>query len=321
MKYKKIIIISFATILFLILTGISTYAANDSTGMFIVDDGNTLDDRYTFGEYIRIVEPDHLKFGPNPDYPTGEQIVWFDNYRLVDNGSYLTSYSIIESGKTYTIVGICNHQYVTEVIYGNWPCQDKLYKYTCSLCSETYLENIPASIDHDYQIEIESYIPATCGTPGYALYECVYCKLSYSEETLDLNPNNHTITKATCSDPRTCTECGLTFGDPLDHKLDVWGQCKNCDYNTFKNTADDIGSWFSDGWSKLTGPVSNTFSGLFDSANDKIEEGKRTLNDLLSLFALVAFILVAIIVVKILNKKKTPERNSIYEWKDKNKQE
>lgn len=40
---------------------------------------------------------------------------------------------------------------------------------------------------------------------------------------------NHSWEYATCSAPTTCTICGETLGEPVDHSYDLKGKCSYCD--------------------------------------------------------------------------------------------
>ena len=51
---------------------------------------------------------------------------------------------------------------------------------------------------------------------------------------IDVQGHNHTWTDATCTTPKTCSECGVTEGKALEHAYDENGICSNCGHNKNK---------------------------------------------------------------------------------------
>ena len=89
----------------------------------------------------------------------------------------------------------CNHQY------------DNACDATCNICGATREVS-----DHTYTSAVTTQ--PTCGESGVMTYTCSACGDSYTESIAALG---HTWTDATCSAPKTCTVCGATEGEALEH--------------------------------------------------------------------------------------------------------
>ena len=65
--------------------------------------------------------------------------------------------------------------------------------------------------------------------------------------------HKHTFADATCTEPKTCTECGETEGEALGHTVNI-GQCATCgqllnpdgDITKLANINDKLGEYFND---------------------------------------------------------------------------
>jgi hypothetical protein len=62
-----------------------------------------------------------------------------------------------------------------------------------------------------------TFSEATCTSPK----TCTECGETEGE------PLGHTWVEATCTEPKTCTVCGLTEGAPIGHTKEI-GRCANC---------------------------------------------------------------------------------------------
>ena len=112
---------------------------------------------------------------------------------------------------------------------------------------------------HEYEQNMfyhPEMVPATCITPGVAVFECIYCDHYYTQPT-DIDPDAHdfdyfnfeVISPATCTEDGvnkyTCSDCGATKESvsPASHDLEETivyatcttdgsysAACKNCDY-------------------------------------------------------------------------------------------
>ncbi|MBR0447914.1 MAG: hypothetical protein IIX28_05585, partial [Clostridia bacterium] len=80
---------------------------------------------------------------------------------------------------------------------------------SCNVCGALRVS------DHVYTA-VET-TPPSCSAEGVRTYTCSVCSHSYTE-SIDLL--NHTWSDATCAAPKTCTVCGATEGNPLDHVYD-----------------------------------------------------------------------------------------------------
>ena len=97
--------------------------------------------------------------------------------------------------------------------------------YTCTSCDNSYIITIDAS--HNYNLVSEK--AASCTVAGEKKYSCSACGDSY----IDLIAvKSHNYKSATCTAPKTCSECGKTEGSALGHSDSII--CSRCGENTFE---------------------------------------------------------------------------------------
>lgn len=91
----------------------------------------------------------------------------------------------------------------------------------CRVCGA---ENMDApALGHDHQPA--EVVEPDCWSDGYTLYRCTRCRDSYKS---DFTPRRgHLWKDATCTEPATCTDCGITDGEPLGHQF-TDGICDRC---------------------------------------------------------------------------------------------
>jgi len=90
----------------------------------------------------------------------------------------------------------CSHSYTSKVTMAASCTQNGLRTYTCSFCSLSYTELIPAT-GHSYTAEV---CPPNCTSIGYTVYTCGNCFYRYQNDYLDATP--HTYANG------SCTACG-----------------------------------------------------------------------------------------------------------------
>ena len=99
-------------------------------------------------------------------------------------------------------------------------CETSGYdNYKCSVCNATKKENTVSALNHNYQL-IDSKAPS-CSNDGYEKYVCKNCNNSY--ETI-LNSTNHSFSewkKDNNKKTRSCTKCGFTETENIEHKTDI----------------------------------------------------------------------------------------------------
>ena len=95
----------------------------------------------------------------------------------------------------------------------------------CFVCSETLIaqNNIPAShTDGEWIIDTN----ATCTDDGSKHQVCSVCNASIRTEAIAAT--GHSYKEATCTNPKTCKNCGATEGSAIDHNYDYYGKCSKC---------------------------------------------------------------------------------------------
>ena len=117
--------------------------------------------------------------------------------------------------------------------------------YECTVCGDTYVDVIPGTGEgHKYNERPDSYTAPTCGTPGYAYFECINGNCGHVK-VVEIEVLEHDWVAATCTAPKTCSVCGATDGDPLGHDMVVTknegatcttpgayeAECSRCDYS------------------------------------------------------------------------------------------
>jgi len=139
--------------------------------------------------------------------------------------------------KTGTSIAKLSHSYTSVVTKATTCTSDGVRTYTCSKCTDSYTESIPATghswttatctapktcstcgttsgsaLGHNYTAKVTK--DATCTTDGVKTYTCSKCTDSYTES---IPATGHSWTTATCTAPKTCSTCGTTSGSALGH--------------------------------------------------------------------------------------------------------
>ena len=115
---------------------------------------------------------------------------------------------------------LCTHSY-TSLTTKEATCKETGIKtYTCTLCGNTYIEDIAKLTTHSYKSEVTK--KATCKETGVKIYTCDICDDSYTEDIAKLSTHSYTseITKeSTCKETGvktyTCGVCGDSYTEDI----------------------------------------------------------------------------------------------------------
>ena len=141
--------------------------------------------------------------------------------------------------------------------------------YTCSVCGDSYVDDIVAALDHSYEHVVTA---PTCDKMGYTTHTCKTCGLAYVDTFTDAL--DHDFVKTVTKEP-TCTEegkmtftcahegCTETYTQPIpkaDHDLEetkveatcetagyTTYSCKNCDYTYIAEIVQSLGHTWDEG--------------------------------------------------------------------------
>ena len=92
-------------------------------------------------------------------------------------------------------------------------CAAKGIKQTvCTVCGKEEAQVGIAPLGHDYSKSVATAVG--CTAEGVNRFTCTRCKDSYTET---VKPTGHSWVEATCTAPKTCSGCGQTEGNALDH--------------------------------------------------------------------------------------------------------
>ena len=146
----------------------------------------------------------------------------------------------------------CSHSFSSEITKAATCKETGIKTYTCSICGDSYTEEIPQLTTHSYTYVITK--TATCEKNGEIKYTCIYCGKSITQEIAkyghDLNRNGN------------CTICGHNSTITLDMN------------ETEKNNASKIKALFYVNGKKLSTDNSGNyiFSFVFSSSSDQIDK-------------------------------------------------
>ena len=95
----------------------------------------------------------------------------------------------------------------------------------CTVCGEVTIDHQPIpALDHDYVINTDKSLSATCTEKGYVYYECSRC---FDEDLIDISELGHSFSDWTIEnrfETRKCLTCGLVETRPIEncnHKTEV----------------------------------------------------------------------------------------------------
>lgn len=110
----------------------------------------------------------------------------------------------------------CQHSYTSEITTAATCTAPGVRTYTCSLCGDTYTEEIP-QLDHVYTYE--TVMPPTCIDPGERKGVCSVCGAEVVEDLEplghDWQPTSSTQTTYALPEDAACPDCGSTSFDSV----------------------------------------------------------------------------------------------------------
>lgn len=133
------------------------------------------------------------------------------------------------------IIGCSKHEHS----YGNWnitknaDCINAGLEERICECGEKETREIPATNVHNYG-SWKTVVSASCTSTGRKERTCNVCG---NKETQTISVTSHSYKSATCNEPATCKNCGVTTGTALGHNI-VNGSCTRCNYQ--EKTAFDL---------------------------------------------------------------------------------
>jgi uncharacterized repeat protein (TIGR02543 family) len=120
------------------------------------------------------------------------------------------------------------HDYVKIAVVEPTCTNDGYSQWVCSICNDTYQDDVVLATAHDYSIKIENQIP-TCTGNGLTRWYCSNCDAYREEKVPRTNHNYFTIeNEASCtavgSTTYICANCGDTYTSmytpPIGHTWD-----------------------------------------------------------------------------------------------------
>ncbi len=157
----------------------------------------------------------------------------------------------------------CKHNYVSATTKEATCLEKGIKTYTCTLCSNSYIEDIEKTNTHTY-VRVTTK-EATCQEKGIETYTCTTCSKSYMEDIAKLSTHNYIskITKeATCTEKGirtyTCNGCGDSYTEDIakssthsySSKITKQATCKEKGVKTY--TCNVCGDSYTEDIAKLT---------------------------------------------------------------------
>ena len=142
------------------------------------------------------------------------------------------------------VLASCGHEHSAA---SEWKNDEANHWNACSVEGEECSEKLNSAA-HTFESNITA---ATCTATGLKVETCTVC--GYVKETV-LAVAAHDYADATCTEPKTCNDCGATDGEALGHdeQYDVIDPtctedgytaitCSRCDYTSTKDPVDALG--------------------------------------------------------------------------------
>ncbi|MBE7067680.1 MAG: serine protease [Clostridiales bacterium] len=109
-------------------------------------------------------------------------------------------------GNTYLedIAKLTTHSYTSEITKASTCNETGIKTYTCDVCGDYYTEEIAQRPAHSYTSEVTK--EATCTEKGITTYTCKYCEDTYTEEIAKSSTHSYS---STITREATCTETGI----------------------------------------------------------------------------------------------------------------
>lgn len=136
-----------------------------------------------------------------PFYADAADNVYFPTYQFY-------AYAVVAQ----TECGIGNHSYTVETLSAPTCGTSGERLYTCSICGDEYVQDIPATGAHSYKYSVSQ--EPTCAVEGIALYTCSSCGNQYTEPIAVLEHDwlatEVTATTYALPDGTSCPSCAGT---------------------------------------------------------------------------------------------------------------
>ncbi len=182
---------------------------------------------------------------PGEDFWSYESLSWSVAVGLI-NGVTSTSIAPFDSATRAQAARIMM-LLMQNLIYGD--CTHEYSEATCTEAQTCSVCGLKTGLPLGHDCEVLSCVEGS---------ECQRCG-----EVLENDPDLHSFADATCTEPRTCTLCGITRGNALGHTT-YNGICERCDSEVFPSDYDKIvyymktlGDHFGDGLYGLETAVLN----------------------------------------------------------------
>lgn len=132
---------------------------------------------------------------------------------------------------------LCQHQYVCEVISQATCTADGENKFTCSLCQDSYIENVDA---YGHSEESIPAIEPTCSQVGLVGgKKCSVCG-EITEEQIEINPLGHSYIEGVCT---VCNESDPNYIPPDPYSIRTATTDKYCWVDVVSFTAAENGEY------------------------------------------------------------------------------
>ena len=286
---------------------------------------------------------DYITENPEQGFTFTNSYVYFNGKRLMyDAGDGV----ILVNPDRYVIEFLkydcedCEHSYKLILQSGSYPCQ-KMYRYwRCTKCEYQYTEEFEASAEHQFGLELSTYISPTCSSPGYERYVCSACGAYDSSKETAIDPLAHIFLGGSCIAPAVCRECGIEgdesqyrhnwqeatctepeycldckkLGDDsaLGHDINWAGSCvrDGCHHNEYFN---NIKSSAVIVWDNVSASASNAFEsvkgffvgdenseGLLDGAKNVFNVGIMIISVIVLIVIIYAVVRLAILIINVI---------------------
>lgn len=284
MKNIKNYIVFFVLVVVFVTASISVYAADNTVTInngFVDKVTFEITEELTWKEYIDKYNPEDFTYTSTYVYYKERRLsmVYWQDYQ---ESGFTGPNDLITTEMAYDLNPGCDHNYTIIVNTGSYPCQDTYRVYKCSSCGYQYSKTFMATAEHQYALELSTYVEATCSSPGYERYICAACGKYDSSKITEINPTGHVFVGGSCYTPRICKVCGIE-GDISLYKHN-WKSatcsedefCLDCgklgDSFAFGHELNWLGSCVRDGcsYNKYLNSAGETVANVFESVKDFI---------------------------------------------------
>ena len=146
------------------------------------------------------------------------------------------TYTCSVCGDTYTEeIAVTDHSYES-VVTASTCTKEGYTTHICTICGYNYRDNFTEPLGHNYEAVVTA---PTCTVEGYTTYTCKECGDSYTEEIAATGHNYESeVTDATCTEEGyttyTCSKCGDSY---VSDYTEATG-------HSYEITSDTSGHWY-----------------------------------------------------------------------------